>query len=414
MKILIVGGGSGGHITPAVAVVHEILALAPRAVLEFWTDKKYYKNVVKLTTELDVSWGGSDKANAGRTGQYIRVRKISAGKFRRYSGWKFADYFSNIGFTLREIVWGNIKGFCGFVFGLFQAFFWLFRKNSRPDVIFLKGGFVSLPVGLVARLFHIPYVIHESDAAAGLANRILSKKATKIALGFESDNFMREARFIVTGIPVGEEFAKVSESRQRTLKRAAGFDPERPLVMITGGSQGSLHIDEAVREILPEMLKFSSVGLVAGRAHYEEMVDLKKYEEWDKAKLQSNFRIWEFSTVMNELLGAADVVVSRAGATTIAELASLKKAVVLVPFEKLPGSHQVKNAEKLAEAGAAEVVLDEKMVQQPGILLEKVRNLVRSPKKRELLAANLHELARPDAAKDLAEIIIGVGKGGKK
>ena len=273
---------------------------------------------------------------------------------------------------------------------------------------------MSLPVGLVARLFHIPYVIHESDAAAGLANRILSKKATKIALGFESDNFMREARFIITGIPVGEEFAKVSESRQRTLKRAAGFDPERPLVMITGGSQGSLHIDEAVREILPEMLKFSSVGLVAGRAHYEEMVDLKKYEEWDKAKLQSNFRIWEFSTVMNELLGAADVVVSRAGATTIAELASLKKAVVLVPFEKLPGSHQVKNAEKLAEAGAAEVVLDEKMVQQPGILLEKVRNLVRSPKKRELLAANLHELARPDAAKDLAEIIIGVGKGGKK
>ncbi|MBR3323338.1 UDP-N-acetylglucosamine--N-acetylmuramyl-(pentapeptide) pyrophosphoryl-undecaprenol N-acetylglucosamine transferase [Candidatus Saccharibacteria bacterium] len=412
MKILIVGGGSGGHITPAVAVAREILLQAPRSVLEFWTDGKYYKNVVKLTTELGVSWGGSSKENAGRTGQYIRVRKISAGKFRRYSGWKIADYFSNIGFTLKEIVWGNIKGLFCFVLGLFQTFFRLVRKSSRPDVIFLKGGYVSLPVGLIARLLKIPYVIHESDAAAGLANRLLSKKAAVIALGMEPRELAEN--MVVTGIPVGEEFAKVSESRQRALKRAAGFNPERPLVMITGGSQGALHIDEAVREILPEMLKFTSVGLVAGRAHYESMVDLKKYEKWDGAKLQSDFRMWEFSTVMNELLGAADVVVSRAGATTIAELSSLKKAVVLVPFEKLPGSHQVKNAERLEAAGAAEVVLDGKMVQQPGVLLQKVQSLVRSPKKRESLAANLHKLARPHAARDLAEIIIGVGKGGKK
>ena len=154
------------------------------------------------------------------------------------------------------------------------------------------------------------------------------------------------------------------------------------------------------------MLKFTSVGLVAGRGRYEEMVDLKKYEDWDKAKLKSNFRMWAFNSAMNELMGAADVVVSRAGATTIAELAALAKAVILVPFEQLPGSHQVKNAERIADLNAAEVVKDSRMVQQPGILLEEVKKMVRSPKLRQKMAAELHKTYKPKAAKDLADILI--------
>ncbi len=177
---------------------------------------------------------------------------------------------------------------------------------------------------------------------------------------------------------------------------------------MTGGSQGAEHINLAMRKILPEMLKFSSVGLVTGRKHYEEMVDLKKYEEWDKAKLQSNFRMWEFSPVMNELLGAADVVVSRAGATTIAELAVLSKPVILVPFEKLPGSHQLKNAERLERENAVMVVPDSKMEEKPELLLEAVRTLVRSPKKREELSAKLHAESKPDAAERLADILIEI------
>jgi len=159
------------------------------------------------------------------------------------------------------------------------------------------------------------------------------------------------------------------------------------------------------------MLKFTSVGLVAGRKWYEEMVDLKKYEEWDKAKLQSNFRMWEFNSAMYELLGAADVVVSRAGATTTAELAALQKAIILVPFGRLPGAHQTKNAERLLRENAVVVVSDEKMQQTPSILLEEVRHLIRSPRVRSDLAEKLHREARPEAAKDLAEVILGVGEG---
>lgn len=114
---------------------------------------------------------------------------------------------------------------------------------------------------------------------------------------------------------------------------------------------------------------------------------------------------------MHELMGAADVVVSRAGATTIAELAALEKAVILVPFERLPGGHQTKNAEKLQSLGAAVMLPDEKMREKPELLLEEVRHLVRAPRERRELAEKLHGEARLDAAKSLAEIVIVVGEG---
>ena len=404
MKVLVVGGGSGGHITPAVAVVREILNLKPRCKVEFWTDRKYYANVMKITNEIGMAWGEEDKRSGKR--QYIRVRKVLSGKFRRYSGWKFTDYLEHPWVAFRDLVLLNIVGFFGFIAGIFQSFFRLLSRKSRPDVVFLKGGFVGLPVGMACRFLRIPYVVHESDAVFGLANRLLVKRAKVVAVGVDGD--FKDSRFVYVGIPVAEEFRKVSATRQAQLKRTFGFDPDAPLVVITGGSQGAQHIDISVREILPEMLKFTSVGLVAGRAHYEEMIDLKKYEIYEKAKLKSNFRMWAFNSAMHELLGAADVIVSRAGATTIAEMAALSKAVILVPYAALPGGHQVKNAERLLELGAAEVIADEEMIQDPTKLLEKVRKLVRSPKVRADMAAKLHETAVPDAAKRLAEILVQI------
>ena len=405
MKILAVGGGSGGHITPAVAVIREIIEEKPRAEVEFWTDFKYYKNVTKLTTEIGMPWG--EKAGKRQSG-YIRVRRIPAGKFHRYANWKFKDYFTNFGITLKDLIIGNILGFFGFLGGLITCFIRLLPKKSRPNVIFLKGGYVCLPVGLVARIFKIPYIIHESDVVAGLANRILMKKAKIVAFGvpLSKETLEKHPNYVWTGIPVGPEFKSVSPSRQLSLKKAFSFNPDKPLVVITGGSQGSKNLNEATRKILPELLKITSVGLVAGRTHYEDMTDLKKYEDWDKANLESNFRMWEFNTTMDELMGAADVVVSRAGATTIAEMAALKKATILVPFEPLPGGHQVKNAERLEESEAALVVKDSEMVKHPELLLEAVRRLIRSPRLRADLADRLYEEARSDAAKHLAEIII--------
>ena len=406
MKILVVGGGSGGHVTPAVAVVREIIVKKPRAEVEFWTDFKYYKNVTKLTTEIGIPWGEDKKTS--RKSTYIRVRRLPAGKFHRYANWSFRDYFVHFGITLKDLIIGNLLGFFGFLCGLTTSFIRLCPAKNRPNIIFLKGGYVCLPVGLVAKLFKIPYIIHESDAVAGLANRILMKNAKKVAFGMplSEETLAAHPNYVWTGIPVGAEFKSVSLTKQLALKKAFSFNPEKPLVVITGGSQGSENLNEATRAILPDLLKIASVGLVAGRKHYESMIDLKKYENWDKASLESNFRMWEFNTTMNELMGAADIVVSRAGATTIAEMAALGKATILVPFERLPGGHQVKNADRLKDANAAAVIYDSKMVEKPELLLDEIRHLIKSPRLRADMADHLHTEARADAAARLAQIIL--------
>ena len=402
------GGGSGGHITPAVAVIREILEKRPRTEVEFWTDFKYFKNVTKLCSEIGVSWAEGYESKKGHRGPFIRVRRTLSGKFHRYAGWKFSDYFAHFDITLKDLIFGNIFGFLGFLGGLLMSFFRLIIPGSRPNVIFLKGGYTCLPVGMIARLFRIPYIIHESDSVAGLANRLLMKKARKVAFGMPpSEEVMEKHKnYVYTGIPVAPEFKPVSMVKTDQLKKAFSFNPDRPLVVITGGSQGSENLNETTRLILPELLEFTSVALVAGRKHYENMLDLKKYENWDHASLESNFRMWEFNTTMDELMGAADVVVSRAGATTIAELASLEKAVILVPFERLPGGHQTANAKRLEGLEAAVVVSDAKMMKNPTELLEAIRHLVRSPRLRADLAEHLHAEAHSDAAARLADLIL--------
>lgn len=354
-----------------------------------------------------MAWGGEKQDS--KKEPYIRVRRVPAGKFHRYAGWKFVDYFKRIDLTIKDLIFRNIMGFFSFVAGIITSFFRLLLKRNRPDRIFLKGGYVCLPVGLVARLFKIPYIIHESDVVPGLANRILMKKAEKVAFGVPvPDEVAKEhPNYIWTGVPVASEFKPVSMTKQASLKKAFSFSANKPLIVITGGSQGSAHLNEATRAILPELLKISSVGLVAGRSLYEDMIDLKQYENWDNASLESNFRMWEFNTTMHELMGAADVIVSRAGATTIAEMAALKKATILVPFGTLPGAHQTKNAERLEKLNAVKVIDDAKMYEKPELLLNMIRDLVKNPRKCADMADNLHKEARGDASKRLAEIILG-------
>ena len=234
MRILVVGGGSGGHVTPVVAVVREIWKIRPRAKIDFWTDKKYYKNARKITVE---------------NGMDVDIKRVSAGKFRRYAGFGLMDYLRHF-----DIVLNNIADFFRLVAGFFQSLFRLIAH--RPDVIFLKGGYVCLPVGMAARLLRIPYVIHDSDSVPGLTNRLLAKKAAKIATGMPLKYYnYPEDRAEWTGIPISEEFKPVSEVKQKKLKKELGFDPDQKLVLATGGSLGAEDINLTIREILPELLK---------------------------------------------------------------------------------------------------------------------------------------------------------------
>jgi UDP-N-acetylglucosamine--N-acetylmuramyl-(pentapeptide) pyrophosphoryl-undecaprenol N-acetylglucosamine transferase len=389
MKILVVGGGSGGHVTPVVAVVREIWKVRPRAKIEFWTDKKYYKNARRITVE---------------NGMDLRIRKVIAGKLRRYTNFTFMMYLQHF-----DVVLKNILDFFKNIVGFFQSFFRL--AFNRPDVIFFKGGFVCLPVGMAAKLLRIPYVIHDSDAAPGLTNRLLAKRATKIATGMPLEYYSYPAdRAEWTGIPISDEFRPVSETKKRSYKKELDFDPDKPLLVVTGGSLGARNINVAIREILPQLLKQTSVMLVAGRERYPEMMDLKEYEVWEDGKLKTNFRMVKFSSEMWKLFGAADIVVSRAGASTMTELSSMAKAVIMVPNEKLPGYHQVKNARAYEKANAALVIEDGEMNQNATKLLSAVKKLLKDATLREELSKNLRSFVKDNAAENLANTIISVAK----
>lgn len=332
----------------------------------------------------------------------LRIRKVVAGKLRRYTNFTFMTYLKHF-----DVVLKNVRDFFKNIFGFFQAFFRLLR--NRPDVIFFKGGYVCLPVGSAAKMLHIPYVIHDSDAAPGLTNRLLAKRATKIATGMPLEYYSYPAdRAEWTGIPTSDDFKPASATKQKSLKKKLGFDPEKPLLVVTGGSLGAEHINLAIREILPSLLKFTNVMLVAGRERYPEMMDLKEYEKWDDGKLNSGFRMIKFSSEMYDLFGAADIVVSRAGASTMTELSSMAKTVIMVPNEKLPGYHQVKNARAYEKANAVVVVEDSEMHKNPELLLTAIRGLAKDKKKREELSKNLRAFVKDNAAENLANMIISV------
>ncbi len=302
------------------------------------------------------------------------------------------------------IVFPNIRdGFfvaVGFFESLYKLIVW------RPDVVFTKGGFVCLPIGLAAHLLKIPLVIHDSDAHPGLTNRVLAKWATVIATGAPLKFYPYPlAKSHYVGVPIGQDFIKPYEPSQReTIKKELGFDSKRPLVVVTGGGLGARRLNEAVIAILPRLTEKANVILVSGEGQYE---DLKQQQGSD----MSNFRLYAFvSTGMADMLGAADIVVTRAGATTILELASLAKPTILVPNAFLTGGHQLKNAAVYAEKGAVAVVAEDAIEKSPDALFDEISNLLADDARRSAMGGAFRQFAKPNAAHEMAALILGVIK----
>jgi UDP-N-acetylglucosamine--N-acetylmuramyl-(pentapeptide) pyrophosphoryl-undecaprenol N-acetylglucosamine transferase len=380
MKILAVGGGSGGHVTPVVAVLRELKKEDSSVDIRFWCDRKFAPQARSIMQHFDDS---------------IPVETIFSGKLRRYNDlpvWRQ---------LLRpvSIVLPNIRD--GFLIGLGFLQSLVKLRSWKPDVVFTKGGFVCLPVGLAAKVLHIPLVIHDSDAHPGLTNRVLAKWATRIATGapLKFYSYPKEiSRYV--GIPINEEFEPFSLVQRQQLKAKLGFEPKQPLVVITGGGLGAGRINDAVAKRLNELLGITSVVLISGTAQYDEL----------RATTPENdprFQLHAFiSSGMAELLGAADIVVTRAGATTILELAALAKPTVLVPNGFLTGGHQLKNASVYAEKGAVEVINDHELYANPQLLVDTLTSLLANPKRLVEMSRTFHEFARPHAARDMADLIV--------
>lgn len=288
---------------------------------------------------------------------------------------------------------------CGSIQSFFKLLLW------RPDVIFTKGGFVCLPVGVAAKLLKIPLVIHDSDAHPGLTNRVLAKWATKIATGapLKFYPYPKEISQYV-GIPIKHEYVPFSEEKKREIKARLGFDPKRPLVVVTGGGLGARRINDAVAKCLDDLLNLTQVTLISGNDQYDEM--RATTPEGDP-----RFQLHAFiSEGMADMLGAADVVVTRAGATTILELAALAKPAVLIPNGYLTGGHQLKNAAAYAENGAVEVINESEIEATPQVLVDTLTSLLTNPAKLKQMSKTFHAFAKPHAASDMAEMILSAVK----
>lgn len=376
IHIVCVGGGSGGHITPILPVLRELL--------------KHRK--LKIDLVVDKGFYEQTKGLIERSGLPIKLHTISSGRFRRYATFKWHDYLRRPSIPIANLVDGFRVG-AGYVQSLT-----LLRK--KPDVVFAKGGFVSLPLGLAAKTLGIPLVIHDSDARPGLTNTVLSRFAKRIGTGTPVENYPYDKSITrYTGVPISGDYRVYSKEEQRVFKQELGFDPDKPLIVATGGGLGARGINQAILKDANKLLDQSiQLYLITGKGNFEESKQ--------QAPEHSSLKLVDFVYAqMAHVLAAADVVVSRASATTIQELAGLAKPTILIPASHL--GDQVQNAKSYQSSQSAVVLRDEE-IGESSHLAETIIRLVGDEARRNNLASELHRYAKPDAAKEIAELILEV------
>ncbi|HMQ95782.1 MAG TPA: UDP-N-acetylglucosamine--N-acetylmuramyl-(pentapeptide) pyrophosphoryl-undecaprenol N-acetylglucosamine transferase [Candidatus Saccharibacteria bacterium] len=366
--------------TPVAAVLAEVKARNSNGVeIRFWCDQKFGPQARTIMHDFDST---------------MRVDTIVSGKLRRYHSlpvWRqlmrpFTIVVPNIIDAGKVVV--------GIVMSLGKLIVW------RPDVIFLKGGFVCLPIGFAAHVLRIPFVIHDSDAHPGLTNRVLSKWAKRIATGAPLEYYNYPSQITkYTGIPVDSSLQPPTPEGQHRLKSTLGFNAGKSLVVVTGGGLGAQRINEAIEGSRTLLQPIATVVLICGKDNYAA---LREHIGEDT----EDFRLFAFiSGNMKEYLAAADIVVARAGATTMLELASLGKPSILVPSIYLTGGHQVKNAKVYEDAGAAKVVDEQQFAKNPHHLAEEIIALLHDEDERNALSRAIQQFAKPHAASDIVDML---------
>lgn len=306
-KIILTGGGTAGHVTPN-------LALLP-SLKELGYEIRYigsYQGIEKRLIE-----------NAG-----IPYDGISSGKLRRYLDLK------NLSDPFRVL-----KGYA-------QAL--RLMKRYKPDVVFSKGGFVSVPVVLAAKHYKIPTIIHESDMTPGLANKICIPSAAKVCCNFpETLKYLPEGKAVLTGSPIRQEL--LTGDRLSGLAYAH-LDAEKPVILIIGGSLGSVKVNTAVRQILPRLLSDYQVIHICGKGNLDEsLIGTSGYVQYEYV-----------DAPLKHLFAAADLVISRAGANSICELLALHKPNLLIPLSAAASrGDQILNAASFEKQGFSKVLKEE-------------------------------------------------------
>ncbi|HVV25884.1 MAG TPA: UDP-N-acetylglucosamine--N-acetylmuramyl-(pentapeptide) pyrophosphoryl-undecaprenol N-acetylglucosamine transferase [Candidatus Saccharimonadales bacterium] len=383
LTIVLTGGGSGGHITPILAVAAELKRQNPRLNLVY------------------IGQTGDKLGDIPAKDEHIdKVYTVRAGKFRRYHGEGWRQLLD-----LPTMV-QNSRDFFYVLAGIRQSRKLL--KALQPDMIFIKGGFVGVPVGLAAAQLHIPYITHDSDAIPGLANRLIARWADRHAVALPKDVYSYPAnKTVTTGIPLRPEFVPVTAALRKQYRQAIDVPAAAKLLFIIGGGLGAQRVNRAVAEAVPHLLgEFKNLYVVHGTGRANEAETRQAYESSLNATEQGRVRVLGYIDDVYRYSGAADVIITRAGATNLAEFAQQGKACVVIPSPFLTGGHQLKNAQYLATEGAALVLDEAELTDDPNRLAKQVSALLADPERRQRLGASLAAFAKPKASQELAALLL--------
>jgi len=356
IKIIITGGGTGGHITPLVAVVEEL--------------KEHDCDITFIGSGNDL-----EKRAAKNVG--LEYKSILSGKFRRYLSWEnFIDPFK----VLIAIIQAK----------------WILLFN-RPDVIFSKGGYVGFPVVFAGWFLRIPIVIHESDVIMGMANRWSVRFAKKVCVGFPVDNYKDISldKVVYTGNPVRQQFNNLTpRANSGQANKQSNNKSKLPIILITGGSQGSRFLNQTIAAMLFDITQRYHVIHVAG----------KNDMEWLKKNSWPNYELYEYTDKLPEFMKKADLIISRSGANTTAEISALSKPSILIPLPSGANDHQTENA-KIYERNNAAVVLSEQGLTADS-LKDIIDRLMEAKKMLREIGENANKLSQPNSAQEIAKEIL--------
>lgn len=374
------GGGTGGHITPLLAVAHELKRQQPDVHI-FYIGERGSK-----FAELTADHAAIDE-----------VRTIYAGKFRRYHGESLLTRLFDVKTNLL-----NLRDLFYFAVGTVQG--WFLLRKLRPDAILLKGGFVGVPVGLAAAAHNLPFVTHDSDAIPGLANRLVGRWAAIHATALPGEEYAYPKEKVQqVGVLLEPHFRTVSEKEQGEYKASLGLPADKPLLLVTGGSSGAQRLNQAVVKNIDKLLAdFPDLRVVHQVGKGKQGV----YGSYQHERL----KVVEFMRPMYAYTGAADVVVARASANTIAELGAQAKPVIVVASPFLAGGHQLRNAELLEQQQAAISVPESANATDEIRLDGAIRELLADTTKRQSLAKRLHGITITDASAKLAGVLLQLKK----
>jgi UDP-N-acetylglucosamine--N-acetylmuramyl-(pentapeptide) pyrophosphoryl-undecaprenol N-acetylglucosamine transferase len=357
MTILFAGGGTGGHVYPAIAIAEEIRKIDPKSRIVFAGTKKK-----------------------------IEARVVPQKGFEFHTIWIS-------GFS-RRLTLGNILFPVKVIVALFQSFFLI--RSLKPDAVLGTGGYVSGPVVFIASLLGIPTIMHESNSYPGVTTRIL---ASRVSLVFTTFDVTRKwlppsAQVNVIGNPTREELSSISRKEGSAL---FGLDPEKPTVLAFGGSLGAASINNAMKNVA-EYAATNDVQIIWQTGESELLPS-------PEVMRHPNVKIMKYVERMDCAYAAADLVVCRSGATTLAELTRLGKPAILVPYPYAAADHQTLNAGAMVESGAAVLIRDKDVSEK---LLPEIRSLLSDSARRQEMSRRSTALGKPDAGREIARKIISM------